>query len=498
MRALLKTLDNPTNFTADTIVVPVFADKKLSTSAKLLNKAQDNALTTLIRNDAFKGKKGELLALPITKNASCKRIVLWGLGEKGELTRQLWGNACAALAKNVGKKKGQHVGVIGDFKTGRSLPADWCLQQLVSQLTQSSYSYTHTKKSANKAAADDLAKITVINADDSAANKRAIKNGLAIGEGVNVARNLGNLPGNICTPKYLSSEARKLARKYPAVSTKILGERQMDELGMGSLLSVGHGSVQESQLIIMEYKGGKKGDAPHVLVGKGITFDSGGISLKPGGKMDEMKFDMCGAASVVGTVTAAAQMKLGINLMGVIPAAENMPSSTATKPGDVVTSMAGKTIEVLNTDAEGRLVLCDALHYVKRFKPQSVVDIATLTGACIVALGHHASGLLANNDELADDLLAAGTQSADRAWRLPIWDEYQKQLQTPFADLANIGGAGAGTITAACFLSQFAEDYPWAHLDIAGTAWNQGGGKGASGRPVSMLCQYLMNKATAK
>jgi len=498
MRALLKTLDNPAHFSADTLVVPVFADKKLSASAKSLNQTLENALSVLLRNSSFSGKKGELLIFPVTKNANCKRIALWGLGEKGDLTRQLWSNACSALGKNIGKKKGAHVGIIGDFKTGRSLPIDWCLQQLIAQLTQSSYTYSHTKKPANNNQPDDLAKITVLNADYTAVNKRAIKNGVAIGEGVNVARNLGNLPGNICTPKYLSGEARKLARKYPAVTTKILGERQMGELGMGSLLSVGHGSAQESQFIIMEYKGGKKGEAPHVLVGKGITFDSGGISLKPGAKMDEMKFDMCGAASVVGTVSAAAQMKLGINVIGVIPAAENMPSSTATKPGDVVTSMAGKTIEVLNTDAEGRLVLCDALHYVKRFKPQSVVDIATLTGACIVALGHHASGLLANNDELADALLEAGTQSADRAWRLPIWDEYQKQLQTPFADLANIGGAGAGTITAACFLSQFAEGYPWAHLDIAGTAWNQGGGKGASGRPVSMLCQYLMNKANAK
>ncbi|NNL56180.1 MAG: leucyl aminopeptidase, partial [Pseudomonadales bacterium] len=388
----------------------------------------------------------------------------------------------------------RHLALLADFKTPKPVPVDWALQQITCALTRGSYRYTATKK-PEKNLPPTLNKISLLNAAATSANKKAIKNGVAVGDGINVARELGNLPGNICTPKYLASEARKLGRKYDSISTKVLGEKQMRELGMGSLLSVGNGSAEESQFIIMHYKGGKKSAQPHVLVGKGITFDTGGISLKPGGKMDEMKFDMCGAASVLGTMQALASMKLPINVVGVIAAAENMPSSTATKPGDVVTSMAGKTIEVLNTDAEGRLVLCDALHYVKRFKPASVVDMATLTGACIVALGHHATGLLSNDDQLADELLAAGTASGDRAWRLPLWEEYQKQLKSPFADLANIGGPAAGTITAACFLSQFAEDYRWAHLDIAGTAWNQGGPKGASGRPVALLCQYLVDRA---
>ena len=337
--------------------------------------------------------------------------------------------------------------------------------------------------------------MSIVNADSTAANRQAITQGVAIGQGINIARELGNLPGNICTPKYLSAQARKLARQHAAIKTTVLGEKQMQALSMDSLLSVGHGSVEESQLMVINYQGGKKSQKPHVLVGKGITFDSGGISLKPGARMDEMKFDMCGAASVIGTLSAIAEMKLPLNVIGVIPAAENMPSSKATKPGDVVTSMSGKTIEVLNTDAEGRLVLCDALTYVERFKPESVVDIATLTGACIMALGHHASGLLSNNDDLANSLLTAGTDSADRAWQLPLWDVYKKQLSSPFADLGNIAAGGAGTITAACFLSEFTENYRWAHLDIAGTAWGQAGGKGASGRPVGLLCQYLISLA---
>ena len=248
----------------------------------------------------------------------------------------------------------------------------------------------------------------------------------------------------------------------------------------------------------MKYDGGKRTSPNHVLIGKGITFDTGGISLKPSNKMDEMKFDMCGAASVLGTMHAIAEMKLPINVIGVIAAAENMPSSKATKPGDVVTSMSGKTIEILNTDAEGRLVLCDALTYVERFKPKSVIDIATLTGACVVALGHHASGLMSNNDELAEEIIKAGQDSNDRVWQLPLWDEYKKQLNSPFADLANIGVGGAGTITAACFLSEFAKNYPWAHLDIAGTAWNQDSLKSASGRPVNLLCQYLIRESENK
>jgi leucyl aminopeptidase len=312
---------------------------------------------------------------------------------------------------------------------------------------------------------------------------------------MNVARELGDLPGNICTPTFLANEARKLARTHKTLTAKILSEKQMADLGMGSLLSVSAGSKEPAQLIIMEYKGAAKSQRPHVLVGKGITFDTGGISLKPGGGMDEMKFDMCGAASVFGTMNAIVELEPKINVVAIVAAAENMPSSTATKPGDIVTSMSGKTIEVLNTDAEGRLVLCDALSYAERYKPQSVVDIATLTGACVIALGGHATGLFSNNQQLTEDLLAAGSTSGDRAWQMPLWDDYKKQLKSNFADLANIGGREAGSITAACFLSYFTESYPWAHLDIAGTAWLSGASKGATGRPVPLLTQYLLTQA---
>ena len=495
MRAQLKQADAPSQFNCDSLIIPLFKDGKLSAGGREVDRVLQRQISTLLKREEFAGNPGETLVLHAPAEVKAMRIVLWGLGDKTRINNQQWVNTCTALANTLKKLSGAHCAVLLDQRLPRALAQDWAVRQISCQLTRSTYRYTETKadKSTKKTA---LSKITVLNspAVPSAAKlKTALNQGVAIGEGINLTRLLGDLPGNICTPKYLSAEARKLARKSPDLQTKILGEKKMAELGMGSLLSVGHGSDQESQFIIMEYRGGKKTQNPHVLVGKGITFDTGGISLKPGAKMDEMKFDMCGAASVLGTMQALVAMKLPLNVTGVIAAAENMPSGRATKPGDVVTSMAGKTIEVLNTDAEGRLVLCDALHYVKRFKPASVVDMATLTGACIVALGFHATGLLSNNDELADSLLNAGQQSGDRAWRLPLWDEYQKQLQSPFADLANIGGPAAGTITAGCFLSQFAEDYPWAHLDIAGTAWNQGGGKGASGRPVSLLCQYLMN-----
>ncbi|MDG1662941.1 MAG: leucyl aminopeptidase [Pseudomonadales bacterium] len=490
MRAFLKNPGSITEFSADLLIVPIFADKKLSKASRDTDRALKKQISRLLDAGDFNGKKGETLLLPGVQNLSAKHVMLWGCGDKAYLQRQHWVTACHLLSRTLNTTKAKHIAIAADFKMPKTVPNSWALQQISTQLTRGNYRYTTTKKSAAKGLCP-IEKISFLGASDTANSKHAIAQGIAIGDGINIARDLGDLPGNICTPKYLSSEARKLGRKFERISTKVLGEKQMGEMGMGSLLSVGHGSKEESQFIIMEYKGGKKSAQPHVLVGKGITFDTGGISLKPGAKMDEMKFDMCGAASVLGTMHALATMNLPINVIGVIAAAENMPAGNATKPGDVVTSMAGKTIEVLNTDAEGRLVLCDALHYVKRFKPASVVDMATLTGACIVALGHHASGLLSNDDSLAEELLAAGIASGDRAWRLPIWDEYQEQLKTPYADLANIGAGGAGTITAACFLSQFAEDYRWAHLDIAGTAWNQPGPKGASGRPVALLCQYL-------
>jgi leucyl aminopeptidase len=318
---------------------------------------------------------------------------------------------------------------------------------------------------------------------------------MAIASGMRLTKDLANLPGNICKPEYLAEQARFLKKAYPDLKVSILDEKEMEELGMGALLAVGRGSVNPPRLIVMEYRGTDKKQQPVVLVGKGITFDTGGISLKPGEAMDEMKYDMGGAASVFGALKACSEMQLPLNVVGVIASAENMPDGNATRPGDIVTTMSGQTVEILNTDAEGRLVLCDALTYVKKFDPEVVIDIATLTGACIIALGSHASGMLSNHSPLANDLISAGKASFDRIWELPLWDDYQEQLDSNFADFANIGGRPAGTITAACFLARFTQKYHWAHLDIAGTAWKSGKEKGATGRPVPLLMQYLMDRA---
>jgi len=317
---------------------------------------------------------------------------------------------------------------------------------------------------------------------------------MATSAGIHLAKDLGNLPGNICTPTYLATQAQKLAKQHSKIKTSVLEESDMKKLGMGSLLSVSIGSRQPAKLITMEYMAGDKKQAPIVFVGKGVTFDSGGISLKPGGGMDEMKYDMCGAASVIGVMNAIAEMQLAINVVGIVPTVENMPDGLASRPGDIVTSMSGQTIEILNTDAEGRLILCDALTYAEKFNPDVVIDIATLTGACIVALGAHPAGLLSNHNPLANDLLSAGQTSGDRCWQLPLWDDYQDQLKSNFADMANIGGKGAGTITAACFLSRFTKKYHWAHLDVDGVAWKSGAHKGATGRPVGLLAQYVLDR----
>jgi len=349
-------------------------------------------------------------------------------------------------------------------------------------------------KSDKKASKNNYQINFQVNKLDSNAIKLGIKEGHAIAEGMNLTKDLGNLPPNICTPAYLANQAKNIAKDFK-MKSKILSQKQIEKLNMGSFLSVAKGSRLEPKFIIIEHMKGKKSSKPVVLVGKGITFDSGGISLKPGAAMDEMKYDMCGAATVLGVMKTIGLLNLPLNVVGLIPACENMPDGLAVKPGDIVTSMSGQTIEILNTDAEGRLVLCDALTYAERYKPETVIDIATLTGACVIALGHHASAVFSKNDDLANDLLAAGKKSIDKAWRMPLWDEYQPLLNSNFADIANIGGRAAGSITAACFLSRFTKKYSWAHIDIAGTAWNSGANKGATGRPVSLLSQFLMHKS---
>jgi leucyl aminopeptidase len=403
----------------------------------------------------FTGKPGETAMLPGAGGA--RRLLLLGCGDAARFDRAAAREFCQVLytALNATQAKDALLHTADmDIKDG---DVGWLLAYLARLLSTASYRYTETLAKPKPPmkllhmVVDPGASMT------AGAAQRALDHGRSTGLGINDARNLANLPGNICTPTYLAQQARKLGRGKPNLSVQVLDEKKMRELGMGSLLSVTAGSEQPAKLIVMNYAGAKKGQKPYVLVGKGITFDSGGISLKPGAKMDEMKFDMGGAASVFGTIRAITELSLPLNVVAIVAAAENMPSGRATKPGDVVTSMSGKTIEVLNTDAEGRLVLCDALTYAERFKPQAVIDIATLTGACVVALGSHATGLFANH-------------------------------------LGNIGSPGGGSITAACFLSQFAEKYHWAHLDIAGSAWNARP-KGATGRPVALLTRYLMDRA---
>lgn len=483
-------LDDASKASSQCAVLPLFKGDKLNGAAKQLDKACDGAITTALGLGDFSAKSGQTALLPGC--GKIKRILLVGCGEQDKFDRAAArGFAKATYTALNGTSAKDALLLLDDLKVSDG-DEDWLLEMLARHLTSSSYRYTETVSKPKPAFS--LKKVVVSTRSGKSAAEKALNLGASTGLGVNEARNLANLPGNICTPSYLASQARKLGRGNSKLKIQILEEKKMRELGMGSLLSVTAGTDQPAKLIVMEYSGGKKSQSPYVLVGKGITFDSGGISLKPGAKMDEMKFDMGGAASVFGTMHAITDMELPLNVVAVVAAAENMPSGGATKPGDVVTSMAGKTIEVLNTDAEGRLVLCDALTYVERYKPAAVIDVATLTGACVVALGAHATGLYANKDELAQQLLAAGTESHDRAWHMPLWDDYTKQLKSNFADLGNIGGGGGGSVTAACFLAEFTKKYDWAHLDIAGSAWDSAP-KGATGRPVSLLTRYLLDRA---
>ncbi|SIT07181.1 leucyl aminopeptidase [Neptunomonas antarctica] len=467
----------------------------LSPSAQALDQASQGYLSDLIKNGDIKGKTAESLLLQKISGVSAKRILLVGLGKADERHERNYKKVVKAILGNVKALSLKDVVIALDGLASKQPDTYRQVRLLAEWTTAELYQYDQTK--SKKADIYVIEKVAIHLADDvTEEGEGALVDGSAIANGMNVARDLGNLPGNICTPIFLAEQAKELANEYVSITCEILDEDAMENLGMGSLLSVGRGSAEPSRLIIIKHNGGEADAQPYVIVGKGVTFDTGGISLKPGAKMDEMKYDMCGSASVMGTMHAIAEMDLPINVIGVIAAAENMPGSKATKPGDIVTSMSGQTIEVLNTDAEGRLVLCDALTYVERFNPKTVVDIATLTGAVIGALGNSVCGLLTNDEELASELSSAGDYANDCAWRLPLLDEYQELLDSNFADIANIGGPTGGAITAACFLSRFTKAYRWAHLDIAGTAWLSGGKeKGATGRCVPLLSQYLLNQA---
>lgn len=473
-------------------VLPVFTGKSVSDAVGQMDAASGGIISELLALGDFSGKKGEIRLL--AGAGAAKRLLLVGCGERRKFDRAAASEFTAAVCAGIGGTRTREVTIhTGDLKV-KDADSNWLLALLARQLVGATYRYSKTLSETKPAL--ELKKVVVNPGSGKGlrGHQQALDLGRYTGIGVNEARDLANMPANICTPSHLAGEARKLARAHDKISAQVLDEGKMEELGMGALLAVTAGSAQPARLIIINYRGASRDRRPYVLVGKGVTFDTGGISLKPGAKMDEMKYDMAGAASVIGTLRAVAEMGLPLNVTGVIPAVENMPGSTAIKPGDVVTSMSGKTVEILNTDAEGRLILCDALTYVERFKPQVVIDIATLTGACVVALGAHASALYANNEKLAEQLLEAGIESHDRAWRMPLWEEYQAQLTSNFADLPNIASPGGGSITAACYLSRFTEKYHWAHLDIAGTAW-EANPKGATGRPVALLLRYLIDRA---
>ena len=475
------------------VVVGVFENKKLSQAAKALD--QDGDISAALKSGDITGKAGTTLLLRGAKGSSVARILLVGLGADEAPSEKSFMSAVNASLKAFASMGAADAIIALPMEEVKERDASWAIRAVVCAAHESVFR-TDAQKSKKDPAPSGVRKIalaTPANAD----TKTALAQAVAIANGMDLTKELGNLSANVCTPTYLANTARRLAKDYKFI-VEVLERKQLEALKMGSFLSVTNGSDEPPKFIVLKHMGGKPKDAPVVLVGKGITFDTGGISIKAGPGMDEMKYDMCGAASVLGTFRALGEMNLKLNVIGVIAACENMPSGRATKPGDIVTSMNGLTIEVLNTDAEGRLVLCDALTYCERFKPAAVIDIATLTGACIVALGNHNSGLFVRSDDageqLAAEILAAGKAASDTAWRLPIAEAYNEQLKSNFADLANIGTPGGASVTAACFLENFTRNYNWAHLDIAGTAWKSGGAKGATGRPVPLLSTFLINR----
>ncbi len=478
----------------DCIIVGIYTNQNLSPTAIAIDSAAHQIISNLIERGDIKGKNSETLLVSLIPNSNIERILLVGLGDERKLSYKLYLKALNAAIKAIKNKNFTTVAcTLAEIEV---LGVDVSLRTRKIVETFNSELYQITANKSIQPPAISLAHLQiVVDTEWNTAANAGLQQGLAISEGIELTKYLSDLAGNICTPTYLAQQAINVAKSVDGLSVNVLEESEMEALGMGALLSVSRGSRQPAKLICLHYQGDDSNSKPIVLVGKGLTFDAGGISLKSSSGMDEMKYDMCGGAAVIGTLQAAAKLKLPLNIIGLVPASENLPDGDANKPGDVVTSMSGKTIEILNTDAEGRLILCDTLTYAERFDPEVVIDLATLTGACLVALGRVPSGLLGNDDALCDDLIQAADTAADSVWRLPLWEEYQEQLKSNFADIANIGGRDAGTITAACFLSRFTKDFRWAHLDIAGTAWKTGANKGATGRPVALLTQYLINCA---
>ena len=485
----------PSRQRTDCAIVGVYDKGVLSETAQAFDRRIGGRIARLVKRGDVRGKAGETLLLTDIQGAASERLLIVGLGARASFKRKQYRKALsaalAALARTGARDAVSYLG-LEEVADGDS----YSLARAAAEVLGSSMYRIPDHKTANKRPKSTLTKfgVAVAGRADRTNAERGLAHGQGIVAGMSLMRDLANQPANVCTPTYLSNVAKSLARDYRSIQTRVLNEAECRRLKMGSFLSVTNGTEEPARLIVLEYRGADRKESPTVLVGKGVTFDTGGISLKPPANMDEMKFDMSGAASVLGTFKAVAELELPINLVGVVPACENMPSGRATKPGDIVKSMSGQTIEVLNTDAEGRLILCDAITYARRFDPDVVIDIATLTGACVIALGSHYSGLFSNDDELSAALKTAGERAEDRAWPMPIGDEYTEQLKSNFADLANVGGREGGAITAACFLSKFADGLRWAHLDIAGAAYVGGANKGSTGRPVPLLVDYLLNK----
>ncbi len=480
------------------LVLGVYESRRLTPPAEQFDKACSGYLSNLLRRGDLEGKPGQSLLLYNVPEALCERVLLVGCGREREVDdrrfRRILAHTATAL-KDTGATEAMLY--LTDL-TVKSRDSAWKIRQAIEAIEEALYRFDTLKSKKQDAPRRALRRIvlSVSSRRDAAGLERALREGIAIAAGVRLAKDMGNMPPNLCTPTWLAEQAEALASEFPALQTRILEEAEMAQMGMNALLAVSQGSAQPAKLIRVDYRQGPKTQKPWILIGKGVTFDSGGISLKPAEGMGEMKYDMCGAASVLGTLHACAQLQLPLNVTGLIAAVENMPGGRATRPGDIVTSLSGQTIEILNTDAEGRLILCDALTYAERDQPAAVIDIATLTGACIVALGRHPHGLFSNHPPLSHALQTAAHTTGDRAWELPLWDDYQEALDSNFADMANLSTSrDGGAITAACFLSRFAKKFFWAHLDIAGTAWKTGKAKGATGRPVPLLTQYLLDRA---
>ena len=474
----------------DCLVVAIFEDGSLSAAAQAIDSVSDGAISRRIKQGDANGRAGKTTLVHEVSALAASRVLLVGAGAAGELDPQRFLKIVNAAAKAIGQSTiGRVHSTLNQLKV-KGRDAAWSLRQSALAADHAGYRYLATRKDKHKNEPGP----SESSFSAEAGMQSVLDQAAGIARGVRAAKDLANLPPNICNPAYMAEQAQTFAADHPGVTCEVLEREQMEALGMGSLLAVARGSANPPKLVVLEYRQG--GDAkPLVLVGKGLTFDSGGLNLKVQGGIEEMKFDMCGAATVYGSFVAAVEAKLPVNLVAILAGVENMPDGAAYRPSDVLTSMSGTTIEVLNTDAEGRLVLCDALTYAQRFEPAALIDVATLTGACVVALGKHAHGLMSKSDDLADELLAAGETSGDRAWRLPIWDDYQPMLDSAFADVANIGGKSAGAITAGCFLARFTEGQRWAHLDIAGTSWDEGRKGMANGRPVNLLAQWMIDRA---